>query len=70
MDYHLTCYMTLSSAPSPSSEDGLRRAIKDFQAALEAVGVGYALDVRNVRLGVNEVNMVHPGPVNRAPKHA
>jgi hypothetical protein len=70
MDFHMTCYVTLSLAPEGAPEDGLRQAIKDFQAALEKVGAGYVLDLRNVRSGVNVAHAVHPGPVKRASKAA
>ncbi|WP_377805779.1 hypothetical protein ABNQ38_03865 [Azospirillum sp. A29] len=62
MDYKLSCYITLSSAPEHGeAREKLIKAVHTFEADLRQAGIGYVLDLQNIRQARTVIHSVHAG---------
>lgn len=62
MDYELSCYITLSSAPvHEEARETLIKAVHTFESDLKRAGIGYALDLQNIRQARTVIHSVHAG---------
>ncbi|GLR81496.1 hypothetical protein HUE56_24070 (plasmid) [Azospirillum oryzae] len=62
MDYELSCYITLSSAPEHGeAREKLIKAVNTFETDLRQAGIGYALDLQNIRQARTVIHSVHAG---------